>query len=102
MEETKKRELLLPYQDLKFFLRNVISTNNLVYVKGLQKKEWLAKLINNPIIDLEEIGCTYNIDQFILTHKNTQQHCNQHIYNNLRCAKKNVLVFKEWLNTKMV
>ena len=91
----------LPNECISLFVRNIIKKkNDKVFVKGLQKKMWLSKIVNNEIIDLLDLGCI-NLKQLKLDSENF--HCKNHQYdNNLNCAKEHVHLLRKWFNNKPI
>lgn len=82
----------LKYEKLSEFIKDEVK-NEIVMVKGLLKKEWLNKTINNVIVNLEDEGCP-NLTKLKSVFKSN--HCNQHLYNNLNCALENVTFLWYW------
>nr|CAI5865162.1 unnamed protein product [Callosobruchus analis] len=77
----------LNYEQLSEFTKNTVK-DNVVLVKGLEKKKWLERFISNRIIDLHDEGCP-NLEKLKTIFKS--YHCNQHFYNDLHCALENVM-----------
>lgn len=66
----------------------------MIYVKGLDKKRWLERLVNNKIIDLHEEGCPSLTELQSVFRSN---HCFQHTkFNSLSCALENVYYLWYW------
>lgn len=95
LKSNNDNPIKLPFESISMYIKLIVK-NDIVYVKGLEKKTWLARIIANNIIDLSELGCmsldslrSLNLDSF--TH-----HCKNHLYNHLRCAKQNVCLLRRW------
>lgn len=82
----------LSYDELSDFIKSEVK-NDVILVKGLEKKRWLETFLGNQIIDLYEIQCP-NLDKLKDVFKS--YHCNQHIYNNLNCSMENVYLLFNW------
>nr|CAI5852438.1 unnamed protein product [Callosobruchus analis] len=82
----------LNYEQLSEFTKNTVK-DNVVLVKGLEKKKWLERFISNRIIDLHDEGCP-NLEKLKTIFKS--YHCNQHFYNDLHCALENVMFLYNW------
>lgn len=83
----------LNYEDLSSFLKSCILQNDIVAVKGPQKKKWLSALIPNEIIDLTDEGYP-PFRELQNTFKSF--HCNNHFKNNLNCALENIMSLYFW------
>lgn len=63
-----------------------------VYVKGVEKRQWLEKMMQRNIFNTEDIGCI-NLKQMNRKYPNNF-HCNFHKYGGGVCALRNVLLLK--------
>nr|CAH7717116.1 unnamed protein product [Callosobruchus chinensis]CAH7732129.1 unnamed protein product [Callosobruchus chinensis]CAH7739361.1 unnamed protein product [Callosobruchus chinensis] len=84
----------LNYEQLSDFIKNVVK-NEIVFVKGVDKKVWLERFVTNQIIDLHNEGCP-NLVKLKMIYKSV--HCNQHLFNHLSCALENVTLLHHWYN----
>nr|CAI5852105.1 unnamed protein product [Callosobruchus analis] len=84
----------LYYEQLSDFIKNVVK-NEIVFVKGVEKKIWLTRFTTNQIIDLHDEGCP-NLTKLKVIYKSV--HCNQHIFRHLNCALENVTLLYNWYN----
>nr|CAH7715700.1 unnamed protein product [Callosobruchus chinensis] len=84
----------LYYEQLSDFIKNVVK-NEIVFVKGVEKKIWLTRFTTNQIIDLHDEGCP-NLTKLKVIYKSV--HCNQHIFTHLNCALENVTLLYNWYN----
>nr|CAI5862119.1 unnamed protein product [Callosobruchus analis] len=82
----------LNYEQLSEFTKKIVK-DDVVLVKGLEKKKWLERFISNRIIDLHDEGCP-NLEKLKTVFKS--YHCNQHSYNDLHCALENVMFLYNW------
>lgn len=85
----------VPYDDLKQMFNIILENVTCIYVKGLEKKKWIANIIDNskPIINMEDLGCP------ALGQLNVKA-CWHHNYHdkvlNYNCAFENVQRLKKW------
>nr|CAH7713149.1 unnamed protein product [Callosobruchus chinensis] len=84
----------LNYEQLSDFIKNVVK-NEIVFVKGVDKKVWLERFVTNQIIDLHNEGFP-NLVKLKMIYKSV--HCNQHLFNHLSCALENVTLLHHWYN----
>nr|CAH7766084.1 unnamed protein product [Callosobruchus chinensis] len=84
----------LYYEQLSDFIKNVVK-NEIVFVKGVEKKICLTRFTTNQIIDLHDEGCP-NLTKLKVIYKSV--HCNQHIFSHLNCALENVTLLYNWYN----
>lgn len=82
----------LLYEELVDFIKKQVN-NDVILVKGVEKKQWLEKFLYNQIIDLHEEGCP-SFDKLKTIFKS--YHCNQHYYNTLKCSLENVYFLHFW------
>lgn len=85
--------LCLNYEDLTSFLKQYITVDDEVAVKGVCKKKWLSHLISNEITDLTDKGCPplHELKTIFRSY-----HCNNHNKNNLNCALENIFFLYNW------
>lgn len=87
------------YKDMEKTVKKVVKDACYVYVKGLEKKQWLEKIINDdstPVIDLEELGCP---NHRILRYESKVVHWHGDCHGDVagyRCAFENVQRLKSW------
>lgn len=84
-------DFLLTEELVDFIKREV--KDDVVLVKGADKKKWLLKFLKNQIIDLFEEGCP-NLNKLKSIFKS--YHCNQHYHNSLNCSLENVYFIYFW------
>lgn len=74
-----------------------IEPNSTIYVKGLQKVNWLKKFLSGPwnIIDVE----TFNCPKLSTLRLVSKVHCMQHRDNTLQCAYENVHLIADWMES---
>lgn len=85
----------LQYEQLSEYIRECIgSTDATIFVKGLEKKKWLEKIIPNEVTDIYSIGCP---SLEILKTFMKSNHCKKHLCNNnLSCAIENAFYIWYW------
>lgn len=85
----------LEYEQVSEYLLNCIGTECTLFVKGLEKKQWLQKLLPSvTITDLADEGCPSfgKLKSFLRSN-----HCESHLCNNtLSCALENVHFLWYW------
>lgn len=80
------------YENISEFIWNEVR-DDIIYVKGMDKKKWLERIIDNQIIDLYEQGCPSLKKLKSIFQSN---HCKLHSYNYLNCALENVYYLWYW------
>lgn len=83
----------LEYQNLAQCIRDCVPEGEVVAVKGLNKKQWLHKMITNEIIDVADEGSP-NLDDLKNVFKSF--HCRCHVINTLNCSLENVYLLHYW------
>lgn len=87
----------IPYSELQSLLENILQKYTAVYVKGVQKKVFLEKYIQNVMIwNMDDLGCP-NLASLQISFP-TKTYCMYHDLNNMKCALRNVKLLKKWLN----
>lgn len=87
------------YKDVEKIVKEVTRDTFYIYVKGLEKKLWIEKILNDntkPVIDLEELGCP---SLRILQHESEVVHWHGDIHGDVpgyRCAFENVQRLRSW------
>ena len=92
----------MAYTDVQKVLKKIVQDASYLYVKGLEKKEWVERIINysKPVIDLAELGCpAFRQLQHIGIY-----HCMYHEHHEplprYHCAFENVQLLKKWYVTE--
>ena len=89
-----------PYDELKSALKSMLFGASCVYVKGVEKKLFLQKLLKNKfyIIDLTDADCP-SLQKLSLMSETELDTCPNHWYkcSKLECALKNVQLMKNWI-----
>lgn len=85
-------EDFLTYEELVDFIKKRVE-NEVILVKGADKKKWLEKFLPNQIIDLHDEGCP-SLEELKQIFKS--YHCTQHYYNTLNCSLENVYFLYFW------
>lgn len=86
-----------PYESLKLVLESMLQNASCVYVKGLEKKTFLQKILNNKfhIIDVSDVNCPslkkLNLDKFL----KCSNHCDMSM--KYQCALRNVQLLRSWI-----
>uniref|UniRef100_A0A6V7L4L5 Uncharacterized protein n=1 Tax=Bracon brevicornis TaxID=1563983 RepID=A0A6V7L4L5_9HYME len=85
----------IPYTQLKTKFAEIVRNTQKVYVKGYEKRIWVAEFIEIPVIDLEELECPSVVKLRRLPHKLHREHHGLHLkyYN---CAFENVQRMRSW------
>lgn len=85
----------IPYDDLKNVLDIILKNVNFVYVKGLEKKQWITDIIGDSklIINMEDLGCPALRQLPAPIYQHYKYHNGVREYN---CAFENVQRLKEW------
>lgn len=85
----------VPYYEFEEILYNIGRCASKIHVKGLEKKRWLQKYMNN-VYNIEDLGCPklQKLERYLFC--NNHQHCKSCWRPN--CAARNALALKEWLN----
>lgn len=84
----------LPFESISYFIRDIVQDYP-IFVNGLQKKDWLSKLIPNHIINLEHKE-NFNFKKLKQNVKETYV-CKKHYGSiTLRCARENVFILRNW------
>lgn len=86
----------IPYADVQEVLRSVLEGASKIYIKGLEKKKWLGRLVPH-VYNLEDLGCP-SLSKMRIYDK----YCTHHtLCANPVCAAANVEILKKWfLNRK--
>lgn len=89
----------IPYEALQQTLEAALINARAIYVKGLEKKNWLAELLPTKYIyNLESLGCpalhklSLNSDYTCSNHSNLSGFKKK----NLQCAAENTQLLKTW------
>lgn len=82
----------LLYEELADFIKKRVD-NEVILVKGAEKKKWLETFLSNQIIDLHDEGCP-NLEELKSVFKS--YHCNEHYFNTLNCSLENVYFLYYW------
>lgn len=88
----------IDYDQIKEELVDIVARATVVYIKGLQKLNWIQEFIgkNLIIINVEDMGCAA-LHKLTAT-SNLKNICNNHHRTrNYNCALKNVIALKKWL-----
>ncbi len=87
------------YDDIYSCIQPLIENKGaIIYVKGRDKVEWLKTLCNYQdinCINIEDIGCTINLNDIEYKSKVKAARCYKHD-KLLQCAYQNVLILKDW------
>lgn len=90
----------IPYESAGTIIRAILHSARIIYVKGLEKKVWLASFLGDSlrIVDLEDQDCPSLRNLLKLpprqcTHHHYQHHCD---VSRLNCATENVKLLKKW------
>ena len=85
----------IPYEALQQTLEAVLADSATIYIKGLEKKNWLAELLPNKFIyNVEGFDCPALSKLPRSRYYNCSNHCG---LKNYRCAAENVQILKSWL-----
>lgn len=94
----------IPYTDLVEKLCNLLYTSKTVFVKGLEKRQFIRSLarLSCDIIDLTSLGC-YSLTHLSETCIKDSLKCNNHKSLDYRCALSNAINLRKWyiLNTTL-
>ncbi|XP_043484119.1 uncharacterized protein LOC122512394 [Leptopilina heterotoma] len=79
------------YDELRPILQDILRSASVIYVKGLEKKNWLEKYLLN-VQNLEDFNCPSlkKIKSDLLTT------CTHHTFCSENCAVKNVKILRDW------
>lgn len=90
----------ISFKSVKHFVLNNISMKSLVYVKGLEKTEYIKKLINNKtlVVNIEDIGCKKSLN-FMKQHYPKMIKCGVMHEEKKICALENALIINYYINT---
>lgn len=82
----------LSYEELTDFIKSEVK-NDVILVKGLNKKRWLETFLSNQIIDLHDMHCPsiHKLKEIFKSY-----HCNTHFDNFLNCSMENVHLLYYW------
>nr|CAH7727591.1 unnamed protein product [Callosobruchus chinensis] len=94
LEWSSDHKDFLNYEQLSDFIKNVVK-NEIVFVKGMDKKIWLDRFVRNQIMDLHYEGCPNLVKLKVIY---TSVICNQHLLSHLSCALENVMLLYNWYN----
>lgn len=88
----------ITFKSVKNFLLDNISSKTLIYTKGLEKTEFIKKLINNKscVINVEDIGCNKSF-QFLKQIYPKMIKCGVLHYANKTCALENALIINYFI-----
>lgn len=94
----------LPYEELSAFISRYVTFDDEIYIKGLEKKNWLCKILSHRY-DLNYVDVlTKNCPNFKELKKTYHaDYCCEHVgkTNGVVCALQNVNVLYMWYRSKM-
>lgn len=93
-------EGIIPYREYRHYIVDILRHND-IYCKGIEKKLWLKKILNNESVhNLEDRNCPSLLTLYNLYNSNSDIYsC---IYHPTICALKNVTCLKKWcINNKV-
>lgn len=81
----------IDYCQVQTYLRNLAADyNGAIFVKGMQKKKWLQRYLQNEVIDLEaKFSCPTRLPEIL-------EQCAYHYGYKRRCSRDNVFKLGEW------
>lgn len=93
----------LSYEQLSTFVSNHIDVNDVIFVKGLEKKKWLEELLVDrcdfEIVDLFKEKCP-NLKELKCKFGDNYKCCNKHLgKSKIQCAAQNVLMCNAWFKS---
>ena len=89
----------LPYTIISTVLKSIFRDATKIYVKGLEKKNWLKKFVkrSTEIIDMLDLECP-SLNTLREMSVVDDIKCTYHIHNNyFNCAIENVVLLKAWM-----
>lgn len=95
----------IPYEAIRTTIPAILRNYQTIYVKGLEKKEWLQKFINSPpaqcIIDVQTLDCPSL--RKLLKFSSPHSECLIHpLDSKWNCANTNVKSLRHWLDVNGV
>lgn len=85
----------IPYEAAKEIIGNILLHASTIYVKGKEKKEWLANFIGESthVVNVEEIDCPSLMELRQKSHPTIYPHHHEKI----NCAGENVKLLRNWV-----
>ena len=85
-----------PHENLSDILTKITTSEERIYVKGLQKKKILGKLLPTKlIINIEDLHCPSLRE---LQRRYENEACGKHLYDDASCSLRNVRNLVAWYN----
>jgi hypothetical protein len=85
----------IPYKDIKLILSTLLHKVQKIYVKGLEKKNWLLNILQDvQIDDLLDFGCP-SLETLNKVSKTIN--CTHHSIPSSNCSANNVKLLRDWL-----
>lgn len=85
----------LPYDAAKEIIRNILLHACTIYVKGVEKKEWLTSFMGESmrIVNLEDLECP----SLMRLREQTPPTAYPHHHSKINCAGENVKLLRNWV-----